>query len=57
LNSGIAAYLALRVVYVFLYIRITKLKYSFLRTANWALSTGVLFWLYVAAGRKVGAKV
>jgi hypothetical protein len=52
LNTAAGAYLGLRVLYTQLYINTTSRKVSFLRSLVWAISTGILFFVYVKAGNK-----
>jgi hypothetical protein len=52
LNTAAGAYLGLRVLYAQLYINTTTRKVSFLRSLVWAISTGILFFVYVKAGNK-----
>ncbi|KAF2751758.1 hypothetical protein M011DRAFT_463266 [Sporormia fimetaria CBS 119925] len=53
MNAVTAAYLALRVAYIFLYIGVTKPKLSYARSVSWGVSWLLLMTVYVQAGSKV----
>ncbi|KAF2476180.1 uncharacterized protein BDR25DRAFT_277172 [Lindgomyces ingoldianus] len=53
LNTAAGAYLGLRVAYIAIYINVANQKLSMLRSATWAISTGVLFRLLIQAGNKL----
>ncbi len=56
MNTYTAAYLALRALYVVLYIRTTSLKVSALRSLVWFVGTASLFSLYFKAAAKLVAE-
>ncbi|KAF2709521.1 hypothetical protein K504DRAFT_378827 [Pleomassaria siparia CBS 279.74] len=53
LNNAVGAYLALRALYIAVYLNTTTGKYSFFRSATWATSIGVLFTILIKAGNKL----
>ncbi|KAF2192445.1 hypothetical protein K469DRAFT_735448 [Zopfia rhizophila CBS 207.26] len=53
LNAATGVYLALRIVYIGLYIKVTRQKYSYLRTTTWFIFTAVLFGLFIKASNKL----
>jgi uncharacterized MAPEG superfamily protein len=56
MNVAVGTYLALRVVYILLYINVTRRKYSHLRSLVWASSTFLLIGIFVKAGNKLVAQ-
>ncbi|KAF2110423.1 hypothetical protein BDV96DRAFT_501171 [Lophiotrema nucula] len=50
LNLAIGSYIGLRTLYIWQYINVQRQRYSYLRSVNWAVSTGILFWIFVKAG-------
>lgn len=50
MNISAITYVALRALYIVLYVKITSRKLSYLRSINWAISVGLLMRLFWKAG-------
>jgi len=53
MNTMVASYIGLRVIYSFLYVKVEKNKTSYLRSGTWAASVAVLMTMFVKAGNKM----
>ncbi|TVY39630.1 hypothetical protein LSUB1_G003054 [Lachnellula subtilissima] len=50
LNGFVGTYLAMRVLYTVVYVKVTRNSYSFARTAIWGVSTLLCMGIYVKSG-------
>ena len=53
MNSMVGAYLGLRLVYSFMYVKIQTTKPSYVRSVTWAASVAVLMTMFIKAGNKM----
>jgi uncharacterized MAPEG superfamily protein len=55
MNTLVAAYLGLRVLYSVLYVKIEANKLSYARSGTWALGVALLMTMFVKAGNKLNS--
>lgn len=53
MNTSIGAYLGLRIAYAYVYVNVSNQKYSYIRTAIYFVSSGILMRVFWKAATKL----